>query len=319
LRAASKGAAERPNGLPPFFLVARPRRAPRRAKWSVLLFVACALSLSTVWQVTQAQPGSRASAAPAWRTSRQPCFAYLHGGDVWFRCGGTKARVTRTAKIDAFAVLGGDLAIENDYGVVRLYALPTGRLLHELPPGRGAYWLWVSCGELWVQDNGTGAAATLPDGERPSAVPCMGAIPRGAHVHDYMVSPHGRYLAYSQYLFDRANHWKLCVVRAGGTPSCIDVYQGGNISVAESGVIIFDAANGDDCLTNGVGALIPRTAKAPPTYDQSAVCSAVFTWSPTVGRQGPFAEYSTQPQWLSPVEAAALGKLAASPAARRLR
>ncbi|HET9783320.1 MAG TPA: hypothetical protein VFP94_00045, partial [Terriglobales bacterium] len=132
-----------------------------------------------------------------------PCFAYLHGGDLWFQCGGRPIQVTHTARIGGFALAGPDLVLENDYGTTRLYLVAKGRLLRTLPNPRNSYWLWTSCGKLWAQDNGGGKPAALPGGEAPSAIPCMGAIPPSAQPHDYRISPNGQYLAFTKSFANR--------------------------------------------------------------------------------------------------------------------
>ncbi|HEY8054948.1 MAG TPA: hypothetical protein VIE13_03450 [Terriglobales bacterium] len=284
------------------------------------------LTISTLLLVTltaacqNSKPQRRSAATkPAAAAQEEPCFAYLHGGDLWLQCGGMSTQVTHTGRVLEFAVAGAYLAIEDDFTVARLYSLPSGQRVRTLPAARGAYRLWVSCGKLWAQDRGGGAAVSLPAGQRPSAVPCMNAIPPDARLYDYAISPEGRYVAYSYSTYEMGDHWMLCLAQIHGVPSCFKAYEGGGVSVSDSGIMLLDAATHDGCLTNGVGAVIPMTTKPPPGFEQGIACSAIFMWSPAGGRQGPLVEYSTQPQWLAPAEAAALRTLAASPAARLVR
>lgn len=290
-----------------------------RASWaaSASLFI---LSLSVLGAACQnsTPPGRGHAFEPAAAAAKRSCYAYLHGGDLWFRCGGQPTQVTHTARVLEFAAAGTFLALEDDNTAARLYALPAGRLTRTLPPARNAYWIWVSCGKIWVQDNGGGAATSLPTGEAPSTVPCMRAIPPGGRPHDFIIGSNGQHLAYTEYVASKPDYLKLCTERVGGTPDCADFRQLGGISVSDEGTALFDAAWGGTCYTTAVGAEIPLAAgPPPPAYHDSAYCTGIFTF-PSAGEEGPLVKYSSQPQWLSPTEAAALAQLAASPAAAQL-
>ncbi|HEY8056543.1 MAG TPA: hypothetical protein VIE13_11610 [Terriglobales bacterium] len=147
----------------------------------------------------------------------------------------------------------------------------------------------------------------------------MRAIPPGNRPHDFVVSPNGQHLASTEYQAGKPDFLNLCIVSVGGAPHCADFRQIGGISASDDGTALFDAAWGGTCYTTTAGAEIPLSSgPPPPAYHDSAYCTAIFSFS-SAGKRGPFVEYSSQPQWLSLAEAARLARLAASPAAARLR
>ena len=216
-----------------------------------------------------------------------------------------------------FAIASGHLAIEDDNLTARVYTLRSGRLVLSLPPARGAYWLWASCGRLWAQDNGRGSAFILPRAE-VQPVACKRPSAPEMAIHDYRVSPNGLYLATLSDTQNRPNFSRICIEKTPGATACTDMRQADDISVSNDGAVLIGAALGERCYTNGVGAQVPFAAgPPPPDYNEFVLCTAVFSWSPA-GQREPLAKYSSQPQWLSPAEAADLAQLAASPAAAHL-
>ena len=283
------------------------------------LLLACALSAAALAPVQPAGPSL--------------CYAFNREGNIILTCQGKTERITQSGDIGSFAIdtTGSWIAfVRNPFGratlkLISLHAPFNARIVRQ---AMGA--LTSSCGTiLFLKAPISGTQEDLITSEPPifdSQVEALcsadrsvvlgwkhphtlllkkpgssfAAVSEDVVLHQYGVSPNGRYLAYGK--LD-----EICRTKIDGATHCVasSPVAFERFSVTDDGDVLFTANSetGQGCFFKSQWHQSPRPKPGFKTEDS---CTEIVLWRPGMKSPEPLQPYGLDAQWLSPQAAEAL-------------